>query len=552
MKPRWRTLWGAASGLLTALPLAAQSPAPQKVFTNKTLFTVPLKIADADRAKINGLKCYVKGPDGVWQLHESASAETSKFTYQAAADGEYQFAFATVDAAGRENPARPDLDGPKLFVVVDTQPPEFTATGVPVASGAAYVQCLMRDVNADPATVTAEAEAADGSFVPLLPHDKERPGIFQAPHGIPARVRISGKDRAGNAAVQIVSLGAPARNEAVAAAPAGTGVPGVRPIAAPSLQSPTAAAPIIVPPNANTPPAPLPVAATPPTTTALTAPPLAAAPITGGTGLASPSTPLAAPAPVLPPPAVPTSVAAPVPALPAPTPAVPEPLLPRVAEKPVDPATTAAATGMLVNAPRVALNFAVDELAGQPVRKVEAYAMHEDGRRWMKLSEHPGQTSPIELTLPGEGRWGILLMVNAGPRPVSPPTPGDQPDTWIEVDATPPTVLIENATPGVGPEAGLLLLQWSVRDKNVKPDAVDAYWAQQPEGPWQPIAKNLRADGQYRWPIPREAGARVFIKVEATDRAGNTGKAVTPQPVVLETARPRVRVLGINPAAVRQ
>lgn len=125
------------------------------------------------------------------------------------------------------------------------------------------------------------------------------------------------------------------------------------------------------------------------------------------------------------------------------------------------------------------------------------------------------------------------------------------PDWWVEVDTAPPEVKLDSVTAGTGDDAGLFVLHWSVRDANLVPDSVDAFWASSAEGPWQPIAKGLRADGQYRWPVPREAGARVFLKIEAPDRAGNVGRYVTLQPVIVDVPRPRARVIGINPMAVR-
>jgi hypothetical protein len=111
-------------------------------------------------------------------------------------------------------------------------------------------------------------------------------------------------------------------------------------------------------------------------------------------------------------------------------------------------------------------------------------------------------------------------------------------------------VKLESAQPGTGDDAGLLLLNWTVRDRNPTPDSVEVSWSHQFEGPWMTIAKGLRGEGQYRWPVPRDAGSRVYLKIESTDRAGNIGTFITPQPVVVENARPRARVLGINPAAV--
>jgi hypothetical protein len=531
---------------------------------------VPLKIEEADRAKIASIKCYVKPPGGSWIVSDTGNAQTGRFNYNAAEDGEYCFSFATVDAAGRESPSHIEREAPRLIVIVDTKPPEFMVAPVTVASGQSYVQCTMKDANPDMATVTAEAEMADGTFMPLLPVDTNVPGFFRVPAtGMPNRVRVGGKDKAGNAAMNLVSV-----VSAVASPPTITAAEPRKEPMLPSLPipKPEPLAVVTQSPKLEPIPAPksvgsgliLPGMAQPVSINAAAKPletiPKPAPPREMTAPMAVPV--LAVPAPVVPAPAAPVPAVpapvVPVPAVPAPlvpAPEVPMPAMPRVAEKqptPEPPEPVSTTVDQLINSHRCVLNYAIDGINPSAVEKVEAYATRDEGKTWQKLGEDPDRTSPIELTLPGDGRYGIVIVISAVGRPGQPPVAGEQADWWVEADTTAPEVTLESATPGVGDDAGMLILKWHVSDRNLKPDAVEFAWSAAPEGPWQTIAKGLKAEGLYRWPVPREAGSKTYLKIEAADKAGNIGRAATSQPVPIEVGRPRAKVLGINPAAMKQ
>lgn len=511
MFARLRILLSLATWFVVINTTTAESPtAPRKVYTNKSLFSVPLKIEEPDRARIAQVKCYVKPPGGVWSVHDSGTAQTARFTYQATEDGEYLFSFATIDSTGRESPGNIDREAPRLVVIVDTRPPEFIVASVTVASGQSYVQCTMRDANPDMSTITAEAELADGSFQSLLPVEGNVPGFFRASAtGIPNKVRVGGKDKAGNTAVSVL----PVLHTNMASKPAA---------------SPAQVAALPIPEK----PAPTTVVPTLPKLESISAPTAKS----NGTGLVLPG-----------------SNAKPVAELVTDT--MPKPVLPRVVEKttPIEtPPITAPTSERIVNSHRCQLGYAIDGIDPATIEKIEAYASKDNGKTWQKVGDDPDKVSPIELQLPGDGRYGVILVISAANRPGPVPTAGEQPDWIIEADTTAPEVTLESATPGVGDDAGMLILKWRVQDKNLKPDSVDFAWANAPEGPWQTIAKGLRAEGLYRWPVPKEAGSKAYLKIEAQDKAGNVGRAATGQAVSVEVNRPRAKVLGLNPAAMKQ
>jgi hypothetical protein len=106
--------------------------------------------------------------------------------------------------------------------------------------------------------------------------------------------------------------------------------------------------------------------------------------------------------------------------------------------------------------------------------------------------------------------------------------------------------------PGTGSEAGTIVINWTAKDKNLKPEPIDLAYATRPEGPWLPITKGLKNDGSYRWPIPRDGAGEIYVRLEVADLAGNNTTCITQQPVMLDRAKPKAHVLGVVPGAVSE
>ena len=130
------------------------------------------------------------------------------------------------------------------------------------------------------------------------------------------------------------------------------------------------------------------------------------------------------------------------------------------------------------------------------------------------------------------------------------PQIGDRPQVWIEVDMTKPAVQLFNVIVGQGEEKGKLTITWSARDKNLHKQPITLSYADQPTGPWRPIAQSLGNTGRYVWTMPSEKDMpfQFFVKVEAIDQAGNVGEAVTEQAVKVDLSQPRAKILNVGPA----
>lgn len=531
-------LVGATLAVLVGLGTAQAQDAARgarKIFTRNTAFRLPVQLDDRDRADLSGIKFFVRALPGDWVLAETAPPTQTAFGYRAAQDGEYWFAFATVDKSGQQTPPEIDREKPALVVVVDTVPPEPDVHVLPVASGQILLQCKLRDANPDYASVKLEYPAGPGAWKPLEPLP-DTPGVFQIPDNsvLDGKVRVTAADRAGNTATKEIDLGAvrglprtAAKPESIAPPPAAPVVP---PPPAPMPFTPPAA-PDVTPerPTALPPPIP-PEAAVPP------APAIEPRPIAP---VETPAPPVVEP--VTPPPAGPGPAAPPIapPAL-----ANTSATTPATAETSV----TAPPNGpvILINSLRCRVEYAVEQAAG-PVEKVEIWATANGGKSWKLYGEDEDKTSPAEVDLPGDGVFGFCIVVKAGGAASPAPKPGDPPDVLVEIDTTKPVAQLLGATLGTGADAGTASITWTARDKNLGPAPVTLLYAAQPVGPWQPLAKAIPNDGLYRWAVPPGIGAQVFLRLEVADRAGNVARADARGPLVLEASRPRAKVLTVAP-----
>jgi hypothetical protein len=206
----------------------------------------------------------------------------------------------------------------------------------------------------------------------------------------------------------------------------------------------------------------------------------------------------------------------------------------------------------LVNDTHVNLEYQIEKQGPSGVSKVEVWMTRDEGMNWQRLCEDSNRRNPIEFDLPGEGVYGIcLVMTNGTGFGGTPPAKGDVPDYWVEVDTTKPVAQLSSVRPGMGEDAGTLLISWHATDKNLGDIPIDLYYANHQDGPWLPIARGARNDGAFRWMLPREAGQEIFIRMDVTDRAGNLVRCETPQAIFVDMTRPKARVVGIKAGAVR-
>jgi hypothetical protein len=206
-----------------------------------------------------------------------------------------------------------------------------------------------------------------------------------------------------------------------------------------------------------------------------------------------------------------------------------------------DARTTTVAPLHLINSRRFKLHYALKDAPGSACG-VDLWCT-ADGRTWHRHDGSSGQ-SPYPIGVAEDGVYGITLRARLAGGSSVPPQPGEAPQVWVEVDSTRPIVRLVDVREGTVAGARSVSLRWESADKNLESRPVSLSFAEQPQGPWRPITGNLDSSGTYVWQLPLDVPPRLFMRVEARDRAGNVGTAQTPEPLV--TAAPSVAIVGIE------
>ena len=179
----------------------------------------------------------------------------------------------------------------------------------------------------------------------------------------------------------------------------------------------------------------------------------------------------------------------------------------------------------LVNSTKIFLDYQVENaVAGA---RVEVWLTRDMGKSWQKYAEDAQRRSPVEVTLPGEGTFGVTLQVTNG-RPGAAP---DSADAWIEVDLTKPSAQFTKVDVVRDNGQATVHIHWSAQDQNLGDGPVELVYGATPQGPWLPIAKGLKADGQFAWTPTPGIGAQAHIQMIVRDAAGNMSIASTTEPV---------------------
>lgn len=547
------------TGLVRGEDLPPAPRLPDLVRTSNTAFAIPFKVApsqQADHAAARVLLQASRDLGATWEQAGEAGPEAGSIVYRAAADGEYWFRLRAVDAKGRQRGG----EGPDMRVLVDVAAPRVSARVWRGADGEVVCRYAAADDTLDlPKMVVEYQTKAEPTWKKIAAEavlSRESPAhligeeIWWAGEKVEAlTVRISVSDAAGHRTVkQFTMEGAdPGVEQGALAAEIGVpALPGQSSSAV--VSSPPPSLPPPSPPTDNQPAASTEVATTPPggwaadpsgrwagdgPVTALPPSPEAgqsrsvlARPVgTGGRGAAlnAGGRPEGGPAPATLAPAKPAIESA------APGPAA-RALPTEYRGRPLQ----------IVRSRRFTWDYEMqsDRPDTVPVR-VELWSTSDGGVTWQRSAVDDDGQSPIDVTLPAAGLYGFRLEIvpdlpDAGGGPRS----GEMPEGWIGIDDEPPQVEIVEATRLKDTEPGGVLIRWAARDQILVPKSVRLIQSPNADGPWGTIAEGLEAQGEYRWQPERGTPARVFIRVEASDAAGNIGRGTTPEPVIV--AMPRV------------
>jgi hypothetical protein len=552
--------------------VAADSPVPSRGgkiplrYQNKRAFRIPFVISPEDQARIKEVQLWVSEDSGFhWDPKSRTTPDLGKFTFRTSHDGEFWFATRTVTVNDEYSPPMDKTVEPSLKVVVDSVAPSLVLEPDGRRGSMASVRWEAKDEHLDLKTLVLEYQvdgAKEWRKVPI-----HRPALlgsqsWNAGTADALRVRASVADKAGNQAESEIAMpeGTAEAPDTAAIDPESSSAPTVGPISRRS-SSPIVESPEFPPVEESPPPEP----ASPPRSAPRRA---LSRRNSADAGLASRSIP---PTPDWDRASVgtarpisssgPPSATAP-PGFPNPFPTGESagpgaaggfPTAAPAASPPPDASNPGGSRMMLVSSPRFKVQYAVEDAGPNGPAVVELWLTRDAGRTWIRVGEDPDRTSPFEVDLGGEGTYGISLVArSASGLGDQPPAPGDPPQTWVEVDSTPPSVQLYPPQIGTGPHAGKVAITWRASDLHLAPRSVSVFWRpDQPGSTWQPIIDGQENMGQYIWAVPPSFPPKFHIRVEALDTVGHRGGAETTDaaPVIVDRSRPRSRIIGLDPNA---
>ena len=196
---------------------------------------------------------------------------------------------------------------------------------------------------------------------------------------------------------------------------------------------------------------------------------------------------------------------------------------------------------------RFSLEYELEAVGIQGTEAIELYGSTDGGGHWELWGRDPDRTSPFDIETKEAGVFGFRIVVVgrnglASPRPQS----GEAPDIVVVVDTDRPSVRITGASYGQGDRVGALIIQYECDDRHLKSRPIALSFSDSREGPWTTIAAGLRNEGQYIWKADPHLPRQFFLRIDATDEAGNAGTYILDQPIDSQGLAPRAKIRGFQ------
>jgi hypothetical protein len=197
-----------------------------------------------------------------------------------------------------------------------------------------------------------------------------------------------------------------------------------------------------------------------------------------------------------------------------------------------------------------ALDYKIDNVGPSKVKHVEVW-MTQDTRQWSRYAIAPPE-GPFKITVTRAGRYGFMLRPFSGVGRASDiPSVGQPPQLWVYVDDTKPVVKIARVIVGEGKDAGTFTVLYMARDTNFTPKPISIFYSASKDGPWTELLKEQENTGSCRCKTKdaegRDLPFEFYVKVEATDKAGNKGADQTTETVKIDLSMPTISSLTANP-----
>jgi len=492
---------------------------PLRNYLRSNVIRLPIEFNNQLRGAIQEIQLYCKeSPSTTWTLRDKVDPSADAFNIRLQKDGEYAFTMVTLDKQSRAFPENVQQELPGLIVVVDTQRPTVELTNLGQAPEGFMIQCDVRDANLDLGKMHFSFQGGDRVFRQLVPiAGKTNVYCIPSEAVFTGLVRVFAQDMAGNHTVCEEHLNHMGKEQRMESAKVPMQLPAQQvglPIAAPVVENKLPEPPPMLATDfAKIPPIKQdtsPICQLPEPTIK----PIAVRPNGSDEPRLNDGTPLKEG--------------------------------PRLNDGSVQQTNyREPQKRQIVSSTKVFLDYQIENAT--PAGRVEIWLTRDHGKSWQKHAEDTQRKSPVEVTLPGDGVFGVTLAVSDARGVITPPAVGDAPLGTIEVDTAKPLAQITKIE--AAHEAGQhsVHIHWNVKDANLTDTPVDLLYAATVQGPWLPIAKALKSDGQHTWSPPASIGTQIHVRLIARDAAGNETIVNSLEPVTLVVpAPPRAILRGIS------
>ena len=517
----------------------AASNLPEPIYTSRQAFRIPYQYDPQEIARLGAseVRLYVSQTRGQnWQAVQKVAPQTGKFDFQAASDGEYWFAVQTVDRNNQLHPGGAVFQ-PGLIVVVDTTKPSLKIDLNQAEPGRIAMQWSIDDASVDTSSIVLEFTQTGMSDWQQIPVKSSASGqtSWAIPRGGLVAVRGRVKDSAGNEAQSQYQ---------VDISPIGNSTPG------PTLPSPAGVPDFNAPIAAGQKPllSGIPTPGTNPMLGALPPRPTngytdngdasnSALPFPGNSSFTG-STPGAG-----------------APGVPGPSGSTPQWKQQNVSSIPgtgnpsqIPAYELPAQVGhRIVKSRQFSIDYRIDDIGPSGVAEIGLFVSQNNGDKWYRYGIDEDNRSPFEVDVPSDGVYGFSIRATSGAGLTEPPPqPGERPDFSIVVDSSPPVVNLFPLQQGQGADANRILITWKAADQKMADRPIALSYAANPNGPWQQISDWLPNTGQYIWNVGQGIPPRLYVRVVARDAAGNLARVDTPQPVLVDLAKPTARIVDVE------
>ena len=523
--------------LVIAGSVCADEPRTERAeFSSSRLFRLPMTPIDPlQRQRLREVLLYTSNDRGAsWRHYDSARPEQQSFVFEAPTDGEYWFALATIDQEGRMQP--PSMVGvaPEMRVIVDTIAPDVRLRAGRSKAGSLAVDWQILDQDADLRSFRLEFRASGSdrwqaiAVLPSLNGRADWNPEFAGP--IEARLRI--QDRAGNPGSDSIAMSGREGIRAGARARPAIGTKGIDPSGA-ALPARNRTGDESVEADQFVLPRRPAVDRAPDS-------PWEDRFASGATASTSRDRANSRPESTR-------------------LPYVPRDRRGRLnplegdstVKQPASKAPTNAKDSpvrrLLVKSRTFEIAYEAEGVGRSGLDSVILYYWDWESGTWLQYGVDEDGKSPFLVRTDDEGIFDLILVARSGAGfGDDPPTPGDLPQIRVEVDETPPVVRLDRPVPGEGPAEGTLAITWQADDLNLAPRPISILYAESANGPWEKIATGIANTGSFKWRMQKDVPFKFHVRIEALDRASNTGRAETATPVIVDLSRPRINVLDVS------